>query len=96
MSWASYAIEKLQQGETVTITPHGNSMLPRIKSGQDVVVSPNSGMLSTDTVVLVKCKGNVYLHKISAIQGDRYQISNNHGHVNGWVHRNAIYGVAQI
>jgi len=96
MSWASYAIGQLQQGETVTVTPHGNSMLPRIKSGQEVTINPVNGMLSINTVVLVKCKGSVYLHKVSAIQGDRYQISNNHGHVNGWVHRSAIYGIADV
>ena len=31
-------------------------------------------------------------HLCTAVQGDRYQISNNHNHVNGWTGRNSIYG----
>ena len=38
-------------------------------------------------------KGHYYLHKISAIKNEKtYQISNNHGHVNGWISRNQIFG----
>lgn len=29
----------------------------------------------------------------TAIEGDRYQISNNHGHINGWTTRTKIYGI---
>ena len=37
--------------------------------------------------------GHFYLHKISAIKnGKTYQISNNHGHINGWISRNQIFG----
>ena len=55
-------------------------------------------LLDVGDIVLVKVKGNTYLHLISAIRGKgsnlQYQISNNKGHVNGWVKRPAIYGVA--
>ena len=36
--------------------------------------------------------GSQYIHLVSAIQGPRFQISNNQGRVNGWVTANAIYG----
>jgi hypothetical protein len=50
--------------------------------------------LCVEDIVLVKVRGTVYLHLIKAIQGRRYQIGNNRGHINGWVGRDAVYGVA--
>jgi hypothetical protein len=35
------------------------------------------------------------LHLVSAVDGDRVQISNNKGRVNGWVNKAAIHGVAE-
>ena len=50
--------------------------------------------LKKNDIVLCKVKGKYYLHKISAIKnGVSYQISNNHGHVNGTIGRSSIYGV---
>lgn len=40
MSWSSGLVEKLKRGETVQFRPHGNSMVPIIKSGQLVTVRP--------------------------------------------------------
>ena len=43
---------------------------------------------------ILKVAGHFYLHKISAIKGGRtFQISNNHGHVNGWIGKKCIYGL---
>jgi len=33
-----------------------------------------------------------YLHLVKAVQGARFQIGNNRGHVNGWVGASAIFG----
>lgn len=92
--WATFYIEKLQKGETVEFRPHGNSMKPKINSGDLVVVSPISvdSKFEEGDIVLCKVKGRQYLHLVSAVQGNRIQISNNHGHVNGWISSNAIYG----
>ena len=94
MSWASGYIKKLAKGETVEFRPKGNSMKPLIKSGDLVVVEPlsNEYVIEKGDIVLCKVKGAHYLHLVSAIQGERLQISNNRGHVNGWISRNAIYG----
>ena len=43
-------------------------------------------------VVLCKVNGREYLHLIKAVQGERYQIGNNRGRINGWVSRNGIFG----
>lgn len=93
MGWASHYIEKLKAGETVSFRPRGNSMKPRIESGQLCTVSPvDPACLQVDDVVLCRVRGNEYLHLVKAIQGDRFQIGNNRGFVNGWVGRNCIFG----
>lgn len=92
MSYPPHIFEKLQDGETVSWRPKGNSMTPRVKSGQLVTVEPieDKSTLKKGDIVLCKVKGHKYLHLITAIKGDSFQISNNHGHVNGWTR--AIYG----
>lgn len=85
----------LETGE-VTFNPHGNSMVPKIYSGEQVIVKQVScDLLKVDDIVYVKIKGSYYLHLLSAIdkQQDKYQISNNHGHVNGWASSDNIFGI---
>lgn len=87
-------IENLQEGQTIKFRPKGNSMKPKIKSGQLCIVSPIAEhTLSKGGIVYCKVKGKQYLHLISAIKGDRYQISNNRGRVNGWIGLNQIFGI---
>lgn len=95
MSWAKHAIEALQRKETVQIRPRGNSMTGKVNDGDLVTletVDPET--LKKDDVVLVRVHGKDYLHLIKAIDGKRFQIGNNKGHVNGWVGPQAIYGKA--
>jgi phage repressor protein C with HTH and peptisase S24 domain len=84
--------DKLLLGETVQCRPRGSSMLPRIKSGQLITISPDVSELHKGDIVFAKVKGKYYVHLLSAIQGERYQISNNQGYVNGWVGRNGLFG----
>ena len=87
--------DHLLAGETCKVTGFGQSMVPILKSGQPVIVIPvtDSVELKTGDIVFCKVKGHFYLHKISAIKnGVSYQISNNHGHINGTVGRKSIYG----
>lgn len=95
MGWAAFIISRLKMGENVTFAPHGHSMTPKIKSGQVVHVAPigQDDGLDVGDIVLCKVHGAEYLHLISAIRGGQYQISNNHGHVNGWIARKNIYGI---
>lgn len=93
MGWASGIIEQLKAGQTVSFRPRGDSMSPRIRSGQLCTVEPvDPGALSAGDVVLCKVRGAEYLHIVKAIQGERYQIGNNRGHINGWVTGSAIFG----
>lgn len=96
MSWADAAISALGRGEKAVIHPRGHSMTPRISSGQRVLLSPiaDPASLVRGEIVLVRVKGAVYLHLISAADRNRVQISNNRGRVNGWVPRSSVYGRA--
>ena len=78
------------------IQPRGNSMSPKVKSGAKVYLQPiaDPAALTKDDIVLVKVAGKVYLHLVSASDNNRVQISNNRGHINGWVPRTSIYGIA--
>jgi signal peptidase I len=86
---------RLANGEPhVRFRPRGHSMEPLIRDRQEVVVwrlRPGDPV-TVGMIVLAKVQGKVYLHLVSAVDGDRVQISNNHGHVNGWTSRDKIYG----
>ena len=88
--------EHLKNGEICKVVGYGQSMTPILKSGQPVICRPvtKDTPLKKNDIVLCKVKGNYYLHKISAIKnGVSYQISNNHGHVNGIINKNNIFGI---
>lgn len=99
MSKASFIASLLQQGQHIEkYKEAGNSMLPILKSNQAVSLEPvtEKTILEVGTIVFCKVKGNYYTHLISAIRKrngtTEYQISNNHGFVNGWVKLKNIYG----
>ncbi len=95
MSWAKFAIEKLKNGETVQIRPRGHSMKGKVNDGDLVTIVPcNVEELSVGDIVLVRVKGNDYLHLIKAMNQDRFLIGNNRGGVNGWVGHSCIYRLA--
>jgi len=86
MSRNAQIAQRLQKGETVEWRPHGNSMTPRVKSGQLVTVVPcKISDVQAGDIVFAKVKGNFYLHLARQVGEDgRVLISNNHGHDNGW------------
>jgi hypothetical protein len=93
MGWASSYIARLQKGETVSFRPRGNSMSGKIESGQLCTIVPvEPTTVEVGDIVLCKVHGREYLHLVKAIQGQRFQIGNNRGHVNGWVSAKSIYG----
>ena len=93
MGWATVYIDKLKKGETVQFRPRGNSMKGKIDSGQLCSVVPIAAEeVEVGDIVLCKVNGNQYLHLVKARQGQRFQIGNNRGRINGWVGPNGIYG----
>jgi hypothetical protein len=77
----------------VQFRPRGNSMVGKIASGQLCTVAPlEEHELAVGDIVLCRVHGNQYLHLVKAIQGERYQIGNNRGGINGWISRRQIFG----
>jgi hypothetical protein len=68
-------------------------MTGKIESGQLCTVVPVGGQsFEVGDIVLCRVRGAEYLHLIKAIQGDRFQIGNNRGRINGWISRAGIFG----
>ncbi|MFB6720448.1 hypothetical protein ACFCV3_09825 [Kribbella sp. NPDC056345] len=83
-------------GATVAFRPSGSSMVPLIRSRQEVVVAPvDPTELAVGDIVLARVAGTVYLHLVSAVDPsrDRVQISNNRGRVNGWTSHDRVFGI---
>lgn len=96
MARENFVLKTLLETGSVTWSPKGNSMTGKINSGDQVTVKRvDIKALRVGDAVYAKVKGSYYLHLLSAIdesQG-RYQISNNHGHVNGWVTASNVFGL---
>jgi hypothetical protein len=86
MSRYTDIVSRLQKGEMVTYKEFGNSMLPKLKSGVTVNVSPcKLEDCKVGDIVLSKVRGAHYLHYVKAVGSDgKVQIGNAHGHINGW------------
>jgi len=96
MARENFVLKTLLETGTVTWKPTGNSMTGKIDSGDQVTVKkvPIEALRVGDAVY-AKVKGSYYLHLLSAIDESkgRYQISNNHGYVNGWVTADKVFGL---
>ena len=93
MGWASQHIARLKEGGAVQFRPRGHSMRGKIESGQLCTVEPaDPATLEVGDIVLCKVNGREYLHLIKAIQGNRFQIGNNRGRINGWISANSVFG----
>jgi len=93
MGWADGHVERLTLGETVQFRPRGHSMTGKVNDGDLCTVEPiGENVILVGDIVLCRVKGQQYLHLVKAIQGDRYQIGNNRGGINGWVTRHQIFG----
>ena len=94
MGWATKYIEQLQRNEAVQFRPRGNSMTGKIESGQLVTVVPlGDRKIQIGDIVLCKVNGAQYLHLVKAVSGERFQIGNNQGRINGWTSRRNIFSV---
>ena len=87
-------IARLKAGETVSFREGGNSMTPRIKSREKCTYAPVTSIdeLEVGDAVFCKVSGSFFTHLITAIRDEQVQISNNHGHVNGWTHISNVFG----
>lgn len=92
MGWATKYIQQLKECKEVVCRPKGNSMQPKINSGDLCKIEPLQDEPKVGEIVLCKVKGRQFLHLVSAKRGNQFQISNNKGFVNGWITKNSIFG----
>ena len=89
--------DKLSRGETFETSEKGNSMTPRINSGQKHILAPCTlDQCEVNDMVFCKVRGRYYTHIVKAkdpIKG--VQIGNNHGKINGWT-KNVFGKVTQV
>ena len=89
----NWKLEKLQNGETFETSERGDSMIPKLFSGQKHILAPVKDWteVEVDDIVYAKIKGRFLTHLVTAKDHKKgCQISNNHGFVNGWT--KSIYG----
>ena len=96
MGWAAGYIDLLKKNETVQMRPRGNSMTPKIKSGQLVTIVPvaHDTEFEIGDIVLCRVHGREFLHLVKAVYngGKQYSIGNAHGFINGTIPRGQIFG----
>lgn len=101
MARVNFILKVLQEKGEATFKPHGNSMTPLVHSGDQVrIKAVGTHVFRVGDIVYAKVKGNYYLHLLTAIDSStaadyltRFQISNNHGHVNGWCLAKSMFGI---
>lgn len=97
MDARSIAIKVLEEKGTVTIKCNGNSMRPIIAPKEAIhLIKVSNDLIRVGDAVFCRINGNLQVHKVTSIRGDyeEFQISNNHGHVNGWTGAKNIFGLA--
>lgn len=95
MGRASATMDRLRQGQVVTLHPRGRSMAGRVNDGDVVAVEPlGARERHVGDVVLVRIHDREELHLVQAIQGNHYLIGNNPCGINGWVSHRAAAGIA--
>ena len=67
-------------------------MTGKVNDGQLCTVEPLGADPEVGDIVLCRVNGSQYLHLVKAIQGERFQIGNNRGGINGWVTKRQIFG----
>jgi hypothetical protein len=92
MGWADGHIARLALGETIQFRPRGHSMTGKVNDGQLCTVEPLRADPEVGDIVLCRVNGSQFLHLVKAIQGERFQIGNNRGGINGWVTKRQIFG----
>lgn len=86
-------VKRLQAGETIKgYKEGGDSMVPLIYSRQPVDIVPVDREIEKGDIVFCRIGQRFYTHLVTATTDRSVQISNNHGHVNGWTPKKRVYG----
>lgn len=95
MSNRTFAIKVLEDAGEIIIRCNGNSMRPIIAPKEAIHLKRViPAQIREGDAVFCRINGNLQVHLVSAIDKERFQISNNKGHVNGWIRASSIFGLA--
>lgn len=84
-------VDRLLAGESFITSEKGNSMVPKIYSGQKHKLEPITwDKCSPKDIVYCKVKGRYYTHLVIAKGIKGLLIGNNKGNINGWTMK--VYG----
>jgi hypothetical protein len=85
---------QVRRGQPATFRASGQSMTTRVRNGEVVTVTPfpKDTLPKLDQIVLARVSGRWYLHLVTGVRKGQVQISNNHGHVNGWTSVSNVVG----
>lgn len=88
-------IKRLLLGETIKFKSKGSSMTPLINPGDMKTIAPitDYSALKIGDIVYCTIGNSTFTHLITEIHEDKWQISNNHGKINGWIDKNQIHGI---
>ena len=76
----NYKLEKLMNGETITTSEKGNSMVPLIKSGQEHILEPATlESVNVGDIVYCKVHGRYFTHLVKSKGEKGCLIGNNRG-----------------
>ena len=87
----------LALGKPIITSEKGNSMTPLVKSGQKHELTPCTiDDVDVGDIVHAKVHGRWFTHLVTAKNDQKgAQISNNHGHVNGWT-KNVVAKLTKV
>lgn len=88
----NYKLEQLESGQPIITKEFGNSMMPKIKSGQLHKLAPITiAECNVGDIVYCKVHGRFYTHLVKATDPVKgLLIGNNKGRLNGWTKQ--VYG----
>ena len=94
-AWYEVCLRELVAGRSVSVIVRGTSLEPRIKDGDTVSLVPALGKSGDigDAVFVRLRRGRYLIHLVVDRDGDRFLVGNARGGTDGWVGRDAIYGV---
>lgn len=70
--------QRLRGGEICKVVGYGNSMTPKLKSGQPVIciLVTDDVEIKKGDIVMCKVRGHYYLHLVHAVKNESYLIGN--------------------
>lgn len=93
----NFKVEQLLDGKYIISKEPGNSMAPKLKSREPVILEPVTSFESFEKgdIAYVKIKGKHYTHLVYGTSPEKgLLIGNNKGYVQGWTKK--VYGKAHL